>query len=70
MARSRRTACASAPRVPYTAAEANAARVLNMKDLRRYADEPASAFVQTKLIAGPRNYLALSGGGADGHRQA
>ncbi|WP_420133261.1 patatin-like phospholipase family protein [Rhodopseudomonas sp.] len=59
-------ACASAPRVPYTAAEANAARVLNMNDLRRYSDEPASAFVQTKLIAGPRNYLALSGGGADG----
>ncbi|MCP9626202.1 patatin-like phospholipase family protein [Rhodopseudomonas palustris] len=59
-------ACASPPRVPYTAAEANAARVLNMNDLRRYADEPASAFVQMKLIAGPRNYLALSGGGADG----
>ncbi|MCG6203076.1 patatin-like phospholipase family protein [Rhodopseudomonas sp. HC1] len=59
-------ACASAPRVPYTVAEANSARVLNLDDLRRYADEPASAFVQTRLFAGPRNYLALSGGGADG----
>lgn len=59
-------ACASAPRVPYTAAEANAARVLNLSDLRRYADEPASAFVQTKIVSGPRAYLALSGGGADG----
>ncbi|MGX9430597.1 MULTISPECIES: patatin-like phospholipase family protein [Bradyrhizobium] len=59
-------ACASPPRVPYTAAEANAARVLNLDDLRRYADEPASAFGRTKLAAGPRNYLALSGGGADG----
>ncbi|WP_454627350.1 patatin-like phospholipase family protein [Bradyrhizobium cenepequi] len=59
-------ACASPPRAPYTAAEANAARVLNMNDLRRYADEPASAFGRTKLAAGPRNYLALSGGGADG----
>ncbi|MFC0241186.1 patatin-like phospholipase family protein [Rhodopseudomonas telluris] len=59
-------ACASPPRVPYTVAEAKAARVLNMDDLRRYADEPASAFAGTKLVAGPRYYLALSGGGADG----
>ena len=43
------------------------ARVLDLKDLRRYADEPASAFRQTtKSSAGPRTYLALSGGGADG----
>jgi predicted acylesterase/phospholipase RssA len=59
-------ACASKPREPYTAAEASTARVLDLKDLRRYADEPASAFRDDKMIAGPRAYLALSGGGADG----
>jgi len=58
--------CASQPRVPYTAAEAADARVLDLTNLRRYADEPAAAFRDDKLIAGPRTYLALSGGGADG----
>jgi len=60
------TACASQPRVPYTATEAADARVLDLKDLRRYADEPASAFKDDKIVSGPRIYLALSGGGADG----
>ncbi|WP_022721577.1 patatin-like phospholipase family protein [Rhodopseudomonas sp. B29] len=59
-------ACASQPRVPYTAAEAADARVLGRTDLRRYADDPASAFKEDRPIAGARTYLALSGGGADG----
>jgi predicted acylesterase/phospholipase RssA len=59
-------ACASQPRVPYTATEAADARVLDLNDLRRYADEPAAAFKDDKIISGPRTYLALSGGGADG----
>lgn len=59
-------ACASQPRVPYTAAEAASARVLDRTDLRRYADDPASAFRDERPIAGTRTYLALSGGGADG----
>lgn len=58
-------ACASLPRVPYTATEAAQARVLDRDDLRRYADDPPSAFRVTR-IAGPQTYLALSGGGADG----
>jgi predicted acylesterase/phospholipase RssA len=41
---------------------------LDLGELRRYADEPASAFgsAQTIFRAGPVTYLALSGGGADG----
>ena len=57
-------ACASQPRVPYTAAQAANARVLDRSDLRRYADDPASAFREERPIAGARTYLALSGGGA------
>src|SRR3984957_2705909 len=42
--------------------------VLNLDELRWYADEPASAFLRTNVSsrAGPLSYLALSGGGADG----
>ena len=60
--------CASLPRTSYTASDAASSTVLDLDQLRRYADEPASAFPKT--IAGPRagalSYLALSGGGADG----
>src|SRR5882724_11714850 len=60
--------CTTLPRTSYTASEAASSTVLDLDQLRRYADEPASAFPKT--IARPRtgalNYLALSGGGADG----
>ena len=61
--------CSSAPRMPYGVAEASSARVLNRADLRLYADEPASTFRGVRrpsMLRGPRTYLALSGGGADG----
>lgn len=61
--------CASLPRTPYSAAEASAARVLDQANLRLYADEPVSTFrgeQHRALLQGPRTYLALSGGGADG----
>ena len=50
-------------------ADAPSARVLDLTELRRYADEPASTFRQDRhqaVLRGPRTYLALSGGGADG----
>jgi predicted acylesterase/phospholipase RssA len=42
--------------------------VLDLDQLRRYADEPASMFPRTNVGArtGALSYLALSGGGADG----
>jgi hypothetical protein len=60
--------CSSLPRTPYAAADATSSRVLDLGELRRYADEPASAFLKTqaRLRTGPVTYLALSGGGADG----
>ena len=59
--------CASLPRTPYSAADAAAARVLDLRNLRRYADEPVATFTQQQaLMHGPQTYLALSGGGADG----
>lgn len=61
--------CSSIPRTPYTAGAAASSRVLDLSDLRRYADEPASTFSrETRVIlrAGSHSYLALSGGGADG----
>jgi predicted patatin/cPLA2 family phospholipase len=61
--------CASLPRTPYGVADASSARVLNLTELRRYADEPASMFRHDRhqaVLRGPRTYLALSGGGADG----
>ena len=60
--------CGSLPRMPYTAADATSPRVLDLSELRRYADEPASKFLNTqvKFRTGPLSYLALSGGGADG----
>ena len=60
--------CSSLPRTPYTAADATSSRVLDLSELRRYADEPASAFLKTqvRLRTGRVTYLALSGGGADG----
>jgi predicted acylesterase/phospholipase RssA len=63
------TGCASLPRTPYGVADASSARVLNLTELRRYADEPASTFRPDRnqaVLRGPRTYLALSGGGADG----
>nr|WP_249166826.1 patatin-like phospholipase family protein [Bradyrhizobium sp. JYMT SZCCT0428] len=61
--------CSSLPRTPHSFAEASSARVLDLSDLRRYADEPAATFRQypaPAVLRGPRTYLALSGGGADG----
>jgi predicted acylesterase/phospholipase RssA len=60
--------CSSLPRASYTASDAASSRVLNLGELRWYADEPASAFLRTEVSsrAGPLSYLALSGGGADG----
>ncbi|MBR1146226.1 patatin-like phospholipase family protein [Bradyrhizobium sp. AUGA SZCCT0431] len=61
--------CSSLPRTPHSVAEASSARVLDLTDLRRYADEPAATFRQypaQAMLRGPRTYLALSGGGADG----
>lgn len=60
--------CSTLPRTPYTAADATSSRVLDLSELRRYADEPASTFVKTegRLRSGALTYLAISGGGADG----
>lgn len=61
--------CSSLPRTPYSVADASSARVLDLTDLRRYADEPAATFRNNQsqaVLRGPRTYLALSGGGADG----
>jgi len=61
--------CSSLPRTSYTATDAASSRMLDLKDLRRYSDEPAPKFDKERhlnLRAGPRNYLALSGGGEDG----
>src|SRR3954465_13860572 len=61
--------CSSLPRTPYAMTDASSARVLDLSDLRRYADEPASTFrlyPPQAVLRGARTYLALSGGGADG----
>ncbi|SDT44744.1 patatin-like phospholipase family protein [Bradyrhizobium canariense] len=60
--------CSSLPRTPYTVSDAASSTVLDLGELRRYADEPASTFLKTNLSSrsGPLSYLALSGGGADG----
>jgi len=60
--------CSSLPRTPYTAPDAASSTVLDLSELRSYADEPASMFLKTNVSSrtGPLNYLALSGGGADG----
>src|SRR5258708_40268190 len=60
--------CSSLRRAPYTASDAAASRVLDLDELRRYGDEPASTFLKMDVSsrAGPLSYLALSGGGADG----
>src|SRR6266850_5066722 len=60
--------CSSLPRTSYTAADAASSTVLDLDQLRRYADEPASTFLNTNVSsrAGAVSYLALSGGGADG----
>src|SRR3977135_991499 len=60
--------CSSLPRTSYTASDAASSTVLDLSELRRYADEPASTFLKTDVSyrAGPLSYLALSGGGADG----
>jgi predicted acylesterase/phospholipase RssA len=59
--------CSSLPRTPYTASDAVSATVLDLGELRRYADEPASTFkTNVSSRTGPLSYLALSGGGADG----
>src|ERR1700737_4428134 len=60
--------CSSLPRTPYAASDAASSRALDLGELRRYADEPASMFLTTNVSsrAGPLSYLALSGGGADG----
>ena len=60
--------CSSLPRTPYAASDAASSTVLDLGELRRYADEPASTFLKSNgsYRAGPLSYLALSGGGADG----
>src|SRR5260370_24135706 len=60
--------CSALPRTPYTASDAASSRALDLGELRRYADEPASTFLKTNVgyRTGPLSYLALSGGGADG----
>ncbi|MCB4805903.1 patatin-like phospholipase family protein [Methylobacterium brachiatum] len=63
-------ACASVPRQPYTAAEAQAAEVAGIPNARAFAD--ASVATLTAMMAAPGArarpfaYLALSGGGGDG----
>src|SRR5882724_7157457 len=57
--------CTTLPRTPYTSADAASARVLNLGGLRRYADEPALAFLKDtraryRADGGPLTYLALS----------
>ena len=60
-------ACTSLPRTPYSAADANSSRVLDIDGLRRYTDEPVTKFrFEKDDISSTRTYLALSGGGADG----
>ncbi|MBR0706236.1 patatin-like phospholipase family protein [Bradyrhizobium liaoningense] len=59
----------TSPRTSYTASEASSARILNLADLRLYADAPISRARGDKrpvMLSGPQIYLALSGGGADG----
>ena len=60
--------CSSLPRTSYTASDAASSTVLNLRELRTYADEPASTFLKSNASfrPGPLGYLALSGGGADG----
>lgn len=61
--------CSSLPRTPYTAGDAASSRALDLTGLRRYADEPASTFLNEaheRFRTGAITYLALSGGGADG----
>jgi predicted acylesterase/phospholipase RssA len=61
--------CSSLPRTAYTASDAASSTVLDLfSELRRYADEPASTFLKADVNyrTGSLNYLALSGGGADG----
>jgi len=59
--------CSSLPRTAYTASDAASSTVLDLSELRRYADEPASAFkADVNSRAAPLSYLALPGGGADG----
>jgi hypothetical protein len=60
--------CASLPRTSYTASDAASSTVLDLDQLRRYADEPASTFLKANVTSrsGTLSYLALSGGGADG----
>ncbi len=60
------TGCSSLPRTPYTASDAAFSTVLDIDQLRRYADESASTFHKTDAGARGGRYLALSGGGADG----
>jgi len=64
--------CSSLPRTPYAASDAAASTVLDLGELRRYADEPASTFLGTNVSsrAGPISYLALSGDGAGGAYRA
>jgi hypothetical protein len=60
--------CSSLARTAYTASDAASSTVLDLSELRRYADEPASTFLKADVNyrTGSLNYLALSGGGADG----
>lgn len=61
--------CGSLPRTPYSAAEATRPKVLDVSDLRFFADDPMQALYALRpraTVNGEITYLALSGGGADG----
>jgi hypothetical protein len=47
--------CSSLPRTSYTASDAASSTVLDLDELRRYADEAASTFLKTNVSsrAGP-----------------
>lgn len=63
-------ACASVPRQPYTAAEAQAAEVTGIPNARAFADASVETLAGMMVAPGaharPFAYLALSGGGGDG----
>ncbi|WP_296742623.1 patatin-like phospholipase family protein [Mesorhizobium sp.] len=61
--------CGTLQRTPYIAADATRPNVLDLSDLRYFADDPGTRFQKLRppvAIDGEISYLALSGGGADG----
>ena len=61
--------CGTLPRTPYSAAESARPKILDVSDLRFFADDPSrtlDALRPRATVNGEITYLALSGGGADG----